>query len=58
VYCWIHFAEHVYVEDVVRKISRDLKLIVPRVDTALVLGDFKHNHPECHSKQPLVDLSV
>jgi hypothetical protein len=45
-------------EDVFLSILEDLTLIMPRVDTALVLGDFKHNHPECHSKWPLVDLSV
>lgn len=27
----------------------DLALILHRLDTALILGDFKHNHPECHS---------
>jgi hypothetical protein len=58
VHCWIHFAEHMYAEDVFLSILEDLTLIMPRVDTALVLGDFKHNHPEFHSKWPLVDLSV
>ena len=24
-------------------------LILQHLDTALILGDFKHNHPECHS---------
>lgn len=31
-------------------------LTTQRLDTALVLGNFKHNHPECHSKSIVCDL--